>query len=177
MPNNLVTYFKIFVALHNDLKAKTQKMSNEKVQVSFHLLNTIENNLLKYAVICSFKEDKIVCVRHRARQSWEIPGGRREKDESIDACAVRELIEETGAEVFDIHPLCDYGVVMGEKQSYGRLYMAEIKAFGTLPDSEIAESVLLDHLPELLTYPEIQPKLLEKALEIIRKQVYNRENL
>jgi 8-oxo-dGTP pyrophosphatase MutT (NUDIX family) len=54
-------------------------------------------------------------------------------DEAIDACAERELIEETGAEEFEIHPLCEYGVVMGEKQSYGRLYMAEIKAFGTCP--------------------------------------------
>lgn len=148
-------------------------MSNKKVQVSFHLLNTIEENLLKYAVVCSFKEEKIVFVRHRERQSWEIPGGRRETDEAIDACAERELIEETGAEEFEIHPLCEYGVFMGEKQSYGRLYMAEIKAFGTLPDSEIAESVLLDRLPDLLTWPEIQPKLLEKVFEMSRKKNSN----
>jgi 8-oxo-dGTP diphosphatase len=142
-------------------------MSNEQVQVSFHLLNSIEENLLRYAVVCSFKEEKIVFVRHRERQSWEIPGGRRESDETIDACAVRELIEETGAEAFEIQPLCEYGVLLGEKQSFGRLYIAEIKAFGTLPDSEIAESALFDHLPDLLTWPEIQPKLLEKASEMI----------
>lgn len=55
-------------------------MSKETINVGFHAIDSIDDVLLHYAVICSFYRNKIVCVRHRERQSWEIPGGRREKD-------------------------------------------------------------------------------------------------
>jgi 8-oxo-dGTP diphosphatase len=140
-------------------------MSDRNIQVSFHAIDKIDDSLLEYAVICSFHKRQLVCVRHRERQSWEIPGGRRELGEKIDACAVRELMEETGAEVFDIHPLCEYEVEIGSRHSFGRLYVAQIETFGKLPEYEIAEIGFFSELPIVLTYPEIQPKLLEKAMQ------------
>jgi len=43
------------------------------------------------------------------------------------------------------------------------LYYAEIHAFGVLPNLEIDSVSQFEELPFAWTYPEIQPKLLEKA--------------
>lgn len=43
------------------------------------------------------------------------------------------------------------------------LYYAEITSFGEI-ESEIERRELFDRLPEALTYPEIQPKLVEKVM-------------
>ena len=52
---------------------------------------------------------------------------------------------------------------------YGRLYLAEVYELGEVPDiSEIAEIILLDHLPENLTYPDIQPFLFSKSVEYLK---------
>lgn len=72
--------------------------------VNIYDMNTIQDELLKYAVIvCSYKH-QIVMVRHKQRTTIEIPGGHRECGESIMVCAKRELWEETGAVNFDIQP-------------------------------------------------------------------------
>ncbi|PKP51829.1 MAG: hypothetical protein CVT92_11705 [Bacteroidetes bacterium HGW-Bacteroidetes-1] len=136
------------------------------VSVGFHNIGTIDDHLLRYAVICSFHGDKLVCVRHHKRSTWEIPGGRRELGESMDETARRELFEETGAEYFDIQSVCEYHVLMNEQYSFGRIYTSNIQVFGELPVSEIVEVKLFEKLPDFLTYPDIQPKLLEKALSL-----------
>ncbi|MBL1073691.1 NUDIX domain-containing protein [Nocardia sp. 2] len=48
--------------------------------------------------VISFVGDRIVLCRD-ARGVWLIPGGTREARESIDACIIRELAEEAGAEL------------------------------------------------------------------------------
>jgi 8-oxo-dGTP diphosphatase len=51
---------------------------------------------------------------------------------------------------------------------WGRLYLAKVTELGPIPDiSEIAEVAQLDHLPENLTHPDIQPHLFEKTLEYL----------
>lgn len=55
-----------------------------------------EDSLLKFAVIISKSNDKWVYCRHRARNTYEIPGGHREAGETILETAKRELYEETG---------------------------------------------------------------------------------
>ena len=47
-------------------------------------------------------------------------------------------------------------------ETFGALYYAEIRAFGPLR-FEIAEIALPDRVPDVLTYPLIQPKLIEEA--------------
>ena len=62
-----------------------------------------EDHLLKFAVILAMAGEKMVLVRHRERDTYEIPGGHREAGES--------------------------------------------------------------RLPETLTYPEIQPKLVDRVMK------------
>jgi len=128
------------------------------MQTNFHPINS-HTNYLKYVVICARYQNQWLFVRHLERTSWEIPGGHIEAGETPDEAADRELREETGALDFKLTTITDYSVSAENKTSYGRLYLAEISQMGTLPQSEIAEVIQQNTLPDELTYPEIQPIL------------------
>ena len=150
--------------------------------VRIHDLNTIPEGHITFVVLLARYQGKWVYVRHKERTTWEIPGGHREPGEWLTDSAERELYEETGATVFTLDPLFDYEVDRsGEDlptpmsppypvtyfqpptRTFGRLYLAEIQELGTLPEFEIAEVRLFDDSPEHLTYPAIQPMLLEEG--------------
>ena len=78
------------------------------MKVNFY--EEIEDSLLKFAVIVAKSEGKWVFCKHKDRETFEIPGGHREKQESILQAAKRELMEETGAIDFSIKPICVYSV-------------------------------------------------------------------
>lgn len=135
------------------------------MEVKFY--DTCNEELLKFAVIVSRFQDQWVFVKHKKRDTLEIPGGKRELGESILACAKRELYEETGADIYELEPVCVYSVKRnGEDESFGMLYIAQIEQFSMLPESEIEHVELLDELPkENWTYPEIQPLLCEYIIQ------------
>jgi len=133
------------------------------IKVNFCEKGEIKENDIKFAVIMAFYKDEIVVVRHRDRNTWEIPGGHKEENESSLDAAKRELFEETGAKVFDLKCICTYSVNRGDNNSYGDLYYADIKELGKLPGYEIEEVKLVNELPKNLTYPLIQPYLYERA--------------
>lgn len=134
-------------------------------------LDTVEDEKIGFAVIAAKYRGRWVLCRHEARSTWEIPGGHREPGETLDETARRELYEETGAAEAAIRPVCVYSVTGKTRlqnegdTSYGMLYTADIKVMGEKPQSEIAEVICVDKLPEDLsqwTYPYIQPLLTEK---------------
>jgi len=137
------------------------------VEVRFY--DSVDDALLKFAVILAKAEGKWVFCKHKERDTYEIPGGHREPGEAITETAVRELQEETGAKDFAIKPVCAYSVTgknrvndTGEEM-YGMLYYADISGFEQELHSEMEKVCLFDELPEALTYPEIQPKLVQEA--------------
>lgn len=137
--------------------------------VTFHADAEVDDSLLKFAVIAARYQGNWVLCRHKARSTWEIPGGHREEGEPIDETARRELWEETGAVEFALHPVCVYNVVRDGASSYGKLYYADIAEFGTRPEeSEIGEVKPFLVLPGGLTYPEIQPHLYLRVLHWLK---------
>ena len=126
---------------------------------------TVEDSMLKFAVILTRSDGKWVLCKHRERDTYEAPGGHREPGETIDEAACRELYEETGAVQYEIQPLCVYSVTdqCGE-ETFGKLYCAEITEFEEKLHSEIERVELFEELPENWTYPEIQPVLVEEYL-------------
>ncbi len=123
---------------------------------------------LTYSVISAKFNGKWIFVRHHKRTTFEIAGGHIEPGESSHEAACRELMEETGAVQFSIECIATYSVYKDGEKGWGRLYIAEVTELGPIPDiSEIAEIELLDHLPENLTHPDIQPHLFKKTVEYI----------
>ena len=142
-------------------------MKVKSIEVKFY--DNIADELLKFAVIISKTNGKWVFCKHKERDTYEVPGGRRELGESIIETAKRELAEETGAVEFDIKPICVYSVKgktrvneNEDEESFGMLFVANIFSFGEI-NSEIEKIVITDTLVEEWTYPLIQPKLIEEA--------------
>lgn len=136
------------------------------LEVRFY--DSVDDSLLKFAVIISKSDGKWVFCKHKERNTYEVPGGHREAGESILETAKRELQEETGAVIFNIKPVCVYSVIgktrvnkTGE-ETFGLLCYAEISEFSGRLDSEMEKVVLMNELPENWTYPFIQPKLIKE---------------
>lgn len=124
-----------------------------------------------FSVIVTRYRDKWLFVRHRKRVTWEIPGGHVEDIETPDEAAVRELVEETGASEFTVECVAVYSVKENGETGYGKLYFADVKKLGSIPDtSEISELMKLDKMPEKLTHPLIQPVLFRRVLEYLESK-------
>lgn len=134
-------------------------------KVNFY--ETIDDQLLKFAVIITKTEGKWVFCKHKERDTYEVPGGHREEGETILETAKRELYEETGAIDFTITPICVYSVIAKDnfngEETFGMLYYADVKTFEQELHSEIERIMVTDRLVENWTYPDIQPKLLDEA--------------
>lgn len=137
------------------------------VEVNFY--EDIDDKLLKFAVIISRTNGRWVLCKHKERNTYEVPGGHREKNETILETAKRELNEETGAVDFSLIPICVYSVKgkirvnenIGD-ETFGMLYYADIKSFEEI-HSEIEKIIITDNLDVNWTYPLIQPKLIDEA--------------
>ena len=138
------------------------------MKVNFY--ETADDKLLKFAVIISKHKGKWVFCKHKERNTYEIPGGHREPNESICETAKRELYEETGALQFDIAPVCVYSVIGRNRvnqtgdEAYGMLFYANIETFESELHSEMESVSFFDTLPTEWTYPLIQPLLIDEYL-------------
>lgn len=130
----------------------------------------VQDDLLEFAVIISKTNGKWVFCKHKQRDTYEVPGGHREKGETIFETARRELMEETGAVDFTINPVCVYSVKgktrinkQDDDETFGMLFVADIVSFEEELYSEIEKIIITDTLVENWTYPLIQPRLIDEA--------------
>lgn len=136
------------------------------MEVKFY--ESVEESLLKFAVILAKSGGKWVFCKHKERDTYECPGGHREPDETIEETARRELFEETGALDFTIEPVCVYSVTgqnrvnLSGEETFGMLWYADNTRFAPELHSEMERILLTDELSEDWTYPEIQPLLIRE---------------
>lgn len=116
----------------------------------------------RFVVIVARSMGKLVFCRAKTRETWELPGGHIEGDETPEAAARRELYEETGASRYEMRLLCDYSVHLSNEYSNGQVFFAEIEEFGALPPFEMAEIRTFDRIPQNLRFPKIYPELLRQ---------------
>lgn len=154
------------------------KGNADMLEVKFY--DTVDDSLLKFAVIISQNNGKWVFCKHKERSTWEVPGGHREPGEDILDTAKRELYEETGAIDFEIDSVCVYSVIAPDNfngvETFGKLFFANIHTFEKNLHSEIERIAVMDELPQNWTYPLIQPKLIEKYMQR-EKQSYSQIQL
>jgi len=72
-------------------------------------------------------DDRILLVKARAKENWQLPGGRLESGESSADALIREVLEETG---LDAEPRRLTGSYRREDGTMARIY--EARAKGTL---------------------------------------------
>ncbi|HEY4952107.1 MAG TPA: 8-oxo-dGTP diphosphatase MutT [Verrucomicrobiae bacterium] len=62
-----------------------------------------DNNPVEVAAALIFQNGKLLIARRQAQAHlgglWEFPGGKREANETFEACLVREIREELGVEI------------------------------------------------------------------------------
>ena len=108
-------------------------------------------------VITKEKQPKVLLIQRGAdpyKGSWAFPGGFMNMDETTEQCAIRELEEETGLHVYDVHQIGAYSKV--DRDPRGRTITVAYLAIIDEPvqvtgqdDAAKAEWFPLSALPEL----------------------------
>jgi 8-oxo-dGTP pyrophosphatase MutT (NUDIX family) len=97
---------------------------------------------LTYVLVALRHDDRLLMVRERVRDCWELPGGGIDPGESPRQAAVRELLEETGHRLApeELHFTGFARTVLPDRAiRYGALYAAETEAPAEFtPNDEIA---------------------------------------
>ena len=97
-------------------------------------------------VLCRFKEQWVL-TRHKKR-GLEFPGGKRERKETAEEAAKREVYEETGGRTGSLEFIGQYRVWDPSGTIIKSIYFARLDALEPLEDyMETAGPSLLDELP------------------------------
>lgn len=131
------------------------------MNIQFYDINDL--NKPNVVVIYAKFNDKIVMCKHEKRETWEIPGGHIEENETPEVAAKRELYEETGAIEFDLMPICKYSFEVHGNINFSIMYKAEITKMEQLPNFEIKQVDFFEKIPVNVTYPEIYAEIFKKV--------------
>ncbi|OZM56142.1 nucleoside triphosphatase YtkD [Lottiidibacillus patelloidae] len=146
---------------------------NNEVQLAFE--NHPFSKLPKHVwVICTYNNQWLLTLH--PRRGIEFPGGKVEKGETAKEAAIREVFEETGASVDDIHYVAQYRVNGKAGMIIKNVYFANIKKLEK-QDSyfETEGPVILERLPDNIKQQRtfsfmMKDDVLVKSLHFIKEQ-------
>ena len=109
-------------------------------------------------------DGRVLLARNEGDEGWADPGGKRERDESFEAAARREVREETGVDC-EITGLREVHVLeLADETDSGRPTLASLIAvfdgvrIGGTPrprEGEISEVGWFERCPDTVLYPEV----------------------
>lgn len=138
--------------------------NRQTFDVQTHNLNELGN--YTFVAIFARYNSQWIFRRHKERDTYEVPSGHIEQDESLIEAAKRKLYEGTGATKFEIKAMFDYLVDSSFGLSNGQVFLADIQELDVLPTiSKTAEIMMFDDLPQKLTCPEVQPILFKRVAQ------------
>lgn len=130
---------------------------------------------LTHAKIVTNHQGKVLLVFDRHRQRWQLPGGALEPNETIRACAVRELHEESSNACFEseLDFLYAYELLVGPtrfnpdtRTEFGAMYEVEIEHIASfIPTEEISATLWWNGAELSHELDGIDRKLIELARE------------
>ena len=137
----------------------------DKVEVSF---SDVSPGVISYVAIGVRHDNKWLFIKHRERGGYEIPAGHPEEGETPENAAIRELMEETGAEDFIVTPVSYYSVKNEDETMHGKLFYSEVIRFGDITDKDEVESLFFsEEIPEEVSLPQVMRALFAKLTDFI----------
>lgn len=124
-----------------------------------------------YALITDESRTKLLMVQNKDNGRWTLPGGKVEKNETLDTAVVREAKEETELEiaVFGVVAVNEYIIVEKQEHFIYFTFKAEIIGGNSEIDrpDEISEIAWID----IEEADHLMPYYKEGLIEIVKRNV------
>jgi 8-oxo-dGTP pyrophosphatase MutT (NUDIX family) len=124
-----------------------------------------------------FKGDKVLVIKPKGTDRWQLPKGHIDKGESSKETAVREVEEEGGVKVKPIEKIGDtqyFFVLKGQKifkkvTFYLMEYIKDLKEGPSEREVEVAKFVPYRQVTDTLSFEDDQG-IVKKARQLLRKK-------
>lgn len=136
---------------------------------------TTELNLFsscpEHVLVIIHSESGWIFTKHKKR-GLEFPGGKKEKDETIEQAAIREVYEETGAHIQELNYIGQYKVEDGHDSFVKNVYFAKTDSIEKKTDYlETAGPVIMSELPADFSENQFSFIMRDQVIQLSLKQI------